>query len=117
MTPPTALPVSPSPADVRLLAQLTERLERSPAPVDPGQYRAVVERLAQMLVAATPGLALTALLDTHPAAAEVYENLHYQHAGLCRSPLEPALAAEIGARAAIARAQQHRKESSINGKN
>ncbi len=104
-------------ADARLLAQLMERLEHSPAPVDAGQYRAVAERLTALLVAQPPGLALTALLDTHPASAELYENHHYQHAGLCRSPLEPALAADIGARAAIVRAQQHRKENSIHGKN
>ena len=45
-----------------------------------------------------PGVELGALLDTHPAAAELYENTVYQHAGLCRSPLDPALAAERQAR-------------------
>jgi hypothetical protein len=49
---------------------------------------------------------LHALLDSHPAAAEVYENVNYQYAGLCRSPLDPGLAAEQQARQAIARAMQ-----------
>jgi hypothetical protein len=31
----------------------------------------------------------------------VTPNLQYQHAGLCRSPLEPSLNAELAARAAI----------------
>ena len=44
------------------------------------------------------------VLDAHPAASQVYENLHYGHAGLCRSPLEWALGAELRAREAIERA-------------
>jgi len=34
----------------------------------------------------------------------VYENLNYQHAGLCRSALDASLAAELAARKAIERA-------------
>jgi len=41
------------------------------------------------------------VLDSFPAVAELYENLHYEHAGLCRSVLETSLAAELAARAAI----------------
>ena len=38
-----------------------------------------------------------------PTVSELYENLNYAHAGLCRSPLETGLAAEVAARAAISR--------------
>jgi hypothetical protein len=36
----------------------------------------------------------------------LYENLNYEHAGLCRSALESGLAAEVAARAAIAGARR-----------
>ena len=51
-----------------------------------------------------PGL--SALLDAFASAAELYENLNYRHAGLCRSPLELSLAAEQQARQAIERAMR-----------
>ena len=84
-----------------VLAQMLERLDRSPQPVDPEQYRTVAARLGAELEAAPHDAALEAVLDAFPAMAQLYENLNYQHAGLCRSPLEPGLAAEIAARAAI----------------
>lgn len=37
---------------------------------------------------------------------EVYENMNYQHAGLCRSALDVSLAAEGAAKEAIARAMR-----------
>jgi DNA-directed RNA polymerase specialized sigma24 family protein len=49
-------------------------------------------------------VALGALLDTHPAAAELYENVNYQYAGLCRSALDASLAAEQLAKEALNRA-------------
>lgn len=87
--------------DVAILSRLLETLERSREPVSPDQYRAVVVRLSAALQAAEPGSALDALLGLFPSAAELYENLHYAHAGLCRSPLEMSLNAERKAVAAL----------------
>lgn len=84
-----------------LLAQVLDRLERSAQPVDAEQFRAVAARLAAELEAAPRDAALEAVLETFPAVAEMYENLNYRHAGLCRSALDPSLAAELAARAAI----------------
>ncbi|MBE7367878.1 hypothetical protein [Ramlibacter pallidus] len=84
-----------------MLARMLERLDRSDVAVDPLQYRGVVEHLAQVLRSVPHDAALEAVLEASPATAELYENLQYQHAGLCRSPLEPALNAELAARAAI----------------
>src|SRR5689334_19237181 len=84
-------------AVVLTLAHVLEQLERSPKP-GADQSRAVVERLAAELHRVPADAALHAVLDAHPAAAEVYENLNYRHAGLCRSPLEPAMRAELKAR-------------------
>ena len=84
-----------------VLARVMERLERSSVPVDPEQYLAVVGHLTTELEVAQRDAALEAVLENFPATAELYENLHYQHAGLCRSPLDLALPAEVDARSVI----------------
>jgi len=89
-----------------VLAELLERLEHSSEPVGPEQYLSVVNHLVEALNGVTPGMELGALLDTHPAAAELYENVNYQYAGLCRSPLETSLSAEQQARQVIERAMR-----------
>ena len=87
-----------------VLAELLERLERSAVPVGAEQYRSVVLHLVNELGEVAPGTALGALLDTHPAAAELYENVNYQYAGLCRSALDASLAAERQAKEVLDRA-------------
>ena len=84
-----------------MLARMLERLDRSSVAVDPQQYRGVVEHLSEALASVPHGAALDSVLEASPATAELYENLQYQHAGLCRSPLEPALNAELDARKVI----------------
>ena len=78
------------------LAHLLQKLDVS-ATAAADQYRSVVSRLSEELARLPMDDDLQAVLNTFPAAAELYENLNYQHAGLCRSPLEPALAAELKA--------------------
>jgi hypothetical protein len=90
-----------------VLARMLERLDRSSVPVDAEQYRGVVAHLSAELEAAPRDAALQAVLESFPAAAELYENLNYRHAGLCRSPLEPALGAEVAARCAIDQARSN----------
>lgn len=84
-----------------MLARMLERLDRSEEAVDPQQYRGVVEHLSEVLRTVRNEAALEAVLSASPATAELYENLHYEHAGLCRSPLEAGLNAELAAREAI----------------
>lgn len=83
------------------LAQLLERFERSGQPVAADQYRAVVRHLSDDLAGRELDPALDAILGAFPATAELYENLRYEHAGLCRSPLEAALNAELAAGAVL----------------
>jgi len=85
------------------LARLLERIERGGAPVAPDQYQVLVERLGHALQAELPDGSLQAVLSAHAAAAELYENQQYAHAGLCRSPLDQAVVAERQARDLIAR--------------
>lgn len=86
------------------LARMLERLERSAGRVDADQFRTLVERVTAELQAAPHDATLDAILATFPTVAELYENLNYRHAGLCRSPLDAALQAEIAARGAIEKA-------------
>jgi hypothetical protein len=83
------------------LARMLERLERRTTPVDADQFRTVIDRLKAELAAATHDAALEVVLATFPSTAELYENMQYEHAGLCRTPLDAAAAAEIEARRVI----------------
>lgn len=86
------------------LAGLLQRVEARTTPIDPGQYRLLVGQLTAALREEIPGEVLNAILTAYPAAAEVYENLHYEHAGLSRAPLERSVASEQLAAQVIARA-------------
>jgi len=91
------------------MARLLEKLDRSGEPVDAEQYRHVVKRLqalmAECVADGHADEALDAVLEVFPAAAELYENLQYAHAGLCRTPLERSLQSEAAARDVIERAR------------
>jgi predicted NAD/FAD-binding protein len=89
---------------VATLARLLTALDQSPRQVSADQYRHVAQRLAAALAVAEPDAALDLLLHHFPSAAEVYENLRYERAGLVRQALEPAMQAEQMARAALDRA-------------
>ena len=86
------------------LAALLQRLESSDVAVDAGQYRTVALRLANVLAQAKMDDTLQAILQAHPAASELYENVNYVHAGLCRSALDAGLSAEHSAKQLLARA-------------
>jgi hypothetical protein len=90
------------------LAQLLQRVDATPAQarsIGADQYRALVQRLGVQLGTLPPGPDLQKLLAAFPAAATVYENLHYGHAGLCRAPLDQSLNSELAARQLIERVQ------------
>lgn len=89
---------------VATLARLLTTLDQAPRQVSADQYRSVAQRLAGALDLAEPDEALDLLLAHFPSAAEVYENLRYQQAGLVRHALEPAMKAEQLARAALDKA-------------
>ncbi|HYF20251.1 MAG TPA: hypothetical protein VEA40_20465 [Ramlibacter sp.] len=88
------------------LVQVLRRLDRSSVPVDPEQYRSVVQHITDELRRHPRDASLEALLGAAPELAELYENLNYELAGLCRSPLEWSVRAEQAARSAIDRARR-----------
>lgn len=76
------------------LARVLEHVERSPGRLDADQYQMLVARLKAALSEELPEPALEAILGALPAAAEVYENMHYEFSGLSRSPLERSVSSE-----------------------
>jgi hypothetical protein len=66
----------------------------------------VVRHLTDELGRLETDEAMDFVLGNFPATAELYENLHYHQAGLCRSPLENSLNSEVQARVAIERASR-----------
>jgi hypothetical protein len=84
--------------------------------VDAAQYSSVVTRLVNEMRAQSSNSELTDILDAYPAASELYENINYQYAGLCRSALDTALAAEQQASVAIRQAMGKSEKGSVDGK-
>jgi hypothetical protein len=87
------------------LATQLERMERGSDAVHPERYLDVVERIKAELTVAQPGAAFDTVLASFACTAELYENLNYEHAGLCRSNLDASLQSEIEARKVIAGAR------------
>lgn len=85
------------------LAQLLDAIDQQGKAVDPQQYRLLVDKLNAELREHQAHPALDELLPHFPAAAELYENLQYAHAGLVRTPLELSLSSELAAREALAK--------------
>ncbi len=89
------------------LSRLLQRLELSCEAVDAHQYRAVARRLAEELEVLPFDESLSVILKVHPSAGEVYENLHYERAGLCRAPLELSAQTEAETVALLTRLRRH----------
>jgi len=83
------------------LAAMLEKVERSGRAPDAGQYRQLVERVSAELLRQAAEPALPQLLEAFPSAAELYENVNYQSAGLCLSPLDRSVQTEQAARQAL----------------
>ena len=101
-----ALPARLNP--LAAMALLLQRLDEQPRQASAEQYRGVARQVLTLLATAEPDPHLDALLAAAPAAAELYENMRYELAGLCRAPLEAALNAELAAASAIAKARKGR---------
>lgn len=86
------------------MTQLLERVDARPALVGAAQYRKLVQTVQDLLGADDlPDEALRAVLRASPAAALLYENLHYDRSGLSQSPLELAIDSELDARQVLDR--------------
>jgi hypothetical protein len=86
------------------LAHLLECVETGVASASADGYRHLVLRLQAALSEDIPADVLQVLLSAYPAAGQVFENLHYEHSGLSRAPLERSVSSELLARQVLARA-------------
>ena len=89
--------------NVIALARLLERVEANGVAVGADQYQALVRQVKLALDDDLPEPALQAVLGAYPAAAELYENMHYQLSGLSRSSLERSVSSEMLASQLLAR--------------
>lgn len=80
------------------LAALLERIEQAGRAPDPAQYQQLVHHLDAEIRLRLADPALPEVLSCFPAAAQLYENQRYQVAGLCLSPLDRAIEAELATR-------------------
>jgi len=85
------------------LAHLLQCVEDGAARASAEGYRQLVLRLQDALSEDFPADALLAVLDMYPTASQVFENLHYEHSGLFRAPLERSVSSELLARQVLAR--------------
>jgi len=79
------------------MAQLLERVDANPALVGAAQYRHLAQVVQSLLAEELPDDARRAVLRACPAAAVLYENLHYDRSGLSQSPLDSAVESELAA--------------------
>lgn len=94
------------------LARLLERVEASPVCVGADPYLALVRQVQAALEVEMPEAARESILRAHPAAAVIYENLHYETSGLSRSSLDRSVATEMLATGLIHKAA--RKDDAPN---
>lgn len=91
---------------IRNLLELVHRLDRieqGGAPVCAHDYQVLVRNVMRALAQELPGATLRAVLNTHPAAAQIHENMHYATAGLSRAPYARGLVSQMVAAGCLAR--------------
>ncbi|MGB7183433.1 MAG: hypothetical protein WA888_24105 [Burkholderiaceae bacterium] len=91
------------------LARILQSIEADGNPGNPGyaeQYQRVVAQLSDFLRNAEADAFLYSIFQAYPAAGELYENLRYEHAGLCLHPLDSAVGSEEKMRKVLAEFKQ-----------
>ncbi len=94
---------------ILMLSRLLEHLECNNSSLNAEQYRSVVQHLTLAISQETPSDEFKAMLEQYPATAALYENLHYEYAGLCRSQLEASLHSEQAMREVLQRVNESAK--------
>lgn len=113
-TPVRMIRIPASLIDLANLAGVLERIDRSSVAPAPAQYRRLVDRIIVELEQREADPALKSVLGCFPSTAELYENMHYEVAGLCMNSLERSVDSEQAARH-ILRSFAIRPASSTDG--
>ena len=93
------------------LAELLECVENGTAQANADGYRLLVQRLQVGLAQDVPADVLLSLLNQYPATSLVFENMHYEHSGLSRAPLNRSVSSELMARQILARVSRASREA------
>ena len=89
------------------LAHRLESIEAGVTPVCANYYQALVRNLTRALSQDLPARTVETVLNAHPAAAELYENMHYATAGLSRASPSREMASQTVAVVWLARVAVH----------
>ena len=89
---------------IAALARLLQQLESGGYDGHAEQYRQVASQLSEHLGMVDADDVLYSILAHYPAAGELYENLRYQHAGLCLHDIDQTMRAERATASVLAKA-------------
>ena len=93
------------------LADLLECVENGSAQASANGYRLLVQRLQVGLSQDFPDNVLLSLLNQYPATSQIFENMHYEHSGLSRAPLDRSTSSELMARQILVRVSRASREA------
>lgn len=91
---------------IAALARILQQLESDNSLASPAyaqQYKSVAAQLAAIMQRVEPDALLYQVLSAFPAAAELYENVRFEYAGLCLHDLEQSAKAERATRAVLSK--------------
>lgn len=87
------------------MVNLLERVDANPSLIGAAQYQSLSRLVQSLLSDELPVGVLRTVLRNSPAAAVLYENLHYDRSGLSQSHLDHAVSSEMLADTVIQRAR------------
>ena len=87
------------------MVNLLERVDANPSLIGAAQYQNLSRLVQSLLSDELPVDVLRTVLRNSPAAAVLYENLHYDRSGLSQSQLDRAVSSELLADTVIQRAR------------
>ncbi len=98
---PVPTPASPEQAKrlaelqpIATLAKLLQTIENGGYEGHAAQYQHVAGQLTALLSDVEPDAVLYSIFNAFPSAGELYENVRYEHAGLCLHDIDAAILAE-----------------------
>jgi len=92
---------------IAALAKILQEVEAGGYAGHAEQYQHVASQLSQLLADVEPDEILYSIFNAYPAAAELYENVRYAHAGLCLHDIDAAIKAETAAAELLKGVAQH----------
>lgn len=92
---------------IAALAKILQKAEEGGYPGHAEQFQHVAKQLSELLADVEADEILYSIFNAYPAAAELYENVRYAHAGLCLHDIDAAIEAETQAAELLKGVAQH----------